>query len=260
MTRKPKRISDRLMVEGDNFILLFSTESGKVGKQEVTIGRGFFFKVLSWDRFFIEYDHLTDIPVGQGIDYDYLGETGLGTAGGDDVLRIKDDEWWMYHFGFAMSADAIRVYRRLSGRLALGGFEYHDADEPTPGSATTTGSDYGFVLGAEVDDTYDPPMDTETICWYTGKTDKPLWEWGFYNEHPTKQLRGKLILVGRQYKVIPIIRENIQLDMISGRIPRTILSVGGLRMNREEAFIPNDWKGFNERRVAFTELTGVVTD
>lgn len=260
MTTKVKTMSDRVLSEGDNFILLFPTESGKVQRQEVTVGRGFFFKVLSWDRFFLEYDHLTNIPASQGLDYDFLGETALGTAGGDDVLRIKDDEWWMYHFGFAMSSDAIRVYRRLSGRLALGGFEYHDADEPTPGSATAAGSDYGYVLGAEIEDVYDPPVYTETVCWYTGKTDTPLWEWGFFNEHPTKQLRGKLILSGRQYKVIPITRSDIQTDMIAGKIPRTIISVGGLRMNREEAFIPDDWKGFNERRVAFTELTGVEVD
>jgi len=83
---------------------------------------------------------------------------------------------------------------------------------------------------------------------------------GFYNEHPTKQLTGKLILVGRQYKVIPITKPDIQRDMIAGRIPRTIISVGGLRVTREEAFIPDDWKNFNEHTVAFTELTGVEVD
>lgn len=254
MSEKKKRISDRILDEGDNFILLFPAESGRVGKQEVTIGRGFFFKVLSWDRFFLEYDHLSALAVAGSADYNYLGTTGHGT--GDDVLRIKDDEWWMYHFGFSMSADAIRTYRRLAGRLALGGFEYHDADEPSP----VTGDDYGYVLGSEVEDAYDPPAYTETMCWYTGKTDKPLWEWGFYNEHPVKQLTGKLILVGRQYKVIPITKESVQIDMIAGRIPRSIISVGGLRMTREEAFIPDDWKGFNERRVAFAELTGVEAD
>ena len=251
---KQWKISNRLLDEGDNFILLFPTESAKIGKHGVTIGRGFFFKVLSWDRFILEYDHLTAIDAGSGVDYNYLGESGLGS--GDDVLRIKDDEWWLYHFGFSMSADPIRVYRRMAGRLALGGFEYHEADEPDP----TNGDDYGYVLGAEVDDTYDPPAYTETVCWYTGETDKPLWEWGFYNEHPTKQLTGKLILVGRQYKVIPITKPDIQRDMIAGRIPRTIISVGGLRVTREEAFIPDDWKNFNEHTVAFTELTGVEVD
>lgn len=252
MTEKKKLMSDRVLDEGSNFILVFPTESGHVGSNEVTVGRGFFFKVLSWDRFLMVYDDVADLAAAGSVDYAYLGSTGHGT--GNDLLRIKDDEWWLYHVGAATTSGTLRMYRRLSGRLGLGGLEYSDATEPDP----TAPDDFGYIHGAEIENVYDPPIYTEMMCWYTGKTDSPLWEFGFYNEGPASPVR--VVLAGRQYKVIPITKESVQNEMIAGRIPRTIISAGGLRMSREAAFIPDDWKGFNERRVAFTELTGVVCE
>lgn len=254
MTEKKKLISDRLLDEGDNFILVFASESGTVGAQQVPVGRGFFFKVLSWDLFRYEYTGVAALNAVTGVTYNYLGTTSHGV--GNDIMRIKDDEWWLYHFGYSVPASTIRVYRRLSGRMALGGMEYNSADEPDP----TVGADYGYVLGSEIDNLYDPPAYTETICWYTGKVDTPLWEWGFYNESATLRQPIRMILTGRQYKMIPITRKDVQDALIAGRIPRTVLSVGGLRITAEESFIPDDWKGFCERKVAFTDLTGVVCE
>lgn len=246
-----EKISDRLLNEGDNLIILFGTETGTVKNEEVTVGRGFFFKVLTWSRFRYEYDQLENIGPQSGKDYKYLGSDGMNS--GDDILRIVDDAWWLYHFAFATDSSDLRIYRRMQGKVPVGGLEYSDADRPDP----TAGDNFGYISGAEIEDYYNPPAFTEMVCWQTGGTSSPLWEFGFYNENPNKTLRGRLNLVGRQYKVVPITNPDVMKKMARGEIKRTIISVGGLRLSREETFIPNAWRGLNERKVGFTEMTEV---
>ena len=253
-----KQMSDVLLYTGDNLILLFPTKkAGAVAGQSVPAGRCFFFKILGATRLNRIYKEIltgvaaTYLATQTGLDYGYLGETGLGS--GDDVLRIEDDPWWLYHFGYAPAQDSLRVYKKLEIGPNITGWEYRIRDEPDP----TAGDDYGFIPGREVVNYYDPPVTTETIA-FRSKEKGRMWQFGFYNDSDELRINPVLNIKGRAYKVIPVIREDTKEKMLIGLIPRRLITVDGIKDYTEETIIPNEWKAVgNEREVTFADLTGI---
>lgn len=254
-----KQMSDVLLYTGDNLILLFPTKTaGAVAGQSPPAGRAFFFKILAADRLNQVYKQIlaaetnTNYLAKQtGLDYDYLGEDGLGD--GDDVLRIEDDPWWLYHFGYAPLQDSLRVYKKLEIGPNITGWEYRIRDEPDP----EAGDDYGFIKGAEVVNYWDPPVETETIAFRSKEAGK-MWQFGFYNESDELRIHPILNVVGRAYKLIPIIHEDTMRKMLIGKIPRRLITIDGLHSYTEETIIPREWKAVgNEVEVTFADETGV---
>jgi hypothetical protein len=253
-------IKERLLGTGDNLILLFATkESGGVSGERPPAGRAFFFKVLAATELQRKY---TDIMTAEtadyldtetGVDWGYLGDTGIGS--GDDVLRIEDDDWWIYHFGYAPLQWSLRVYKRLDVGDPQTGWEYSLSDEPDP----TNGDRYGFIAGREVIDYWDPPKDTETVA-FRSREEGRMWNWGFYNESDERQINPILNIIGAAYKTIPIVKSTIQDKLITGEIPRRLITVDGIKNFNEETIIPKAWKAVgNEREVTFEQITGVFT-
>lgn len=255
-----KTIKERLLSTGDNLILLFATgKAGDVAGQVPPAGKAYFFKVLAdTDLNKIYKDIMTAesetyLATETGIDWGYLGDTGIGS--GDDILRIKNDPWRLYHFGYAPLQLSLRVYKRLDIGDPINGWEYSLSDEPDP----TAGDDYGYVAGRECLDYWDPPIATETVS-FRSREEGKMWMWGFYNESDERQINPILALRGASYKVIPIIKTDIQNRLITGEIPRRLITVDGLKDYSEDTIIPKEWKAVgNSREVTFEEITGVFT-
>ena len=254
-------MSDVLLYTGDNLILLFPTkEAGAVAGESPPAGRAFFFKILAASRLNQVYKQILTaetqthyLATQTGIDYGYLGDAGIGS--GDDILRIEDDPWWMYHFGYAPLQDSLRVYKKLEIGPAMTGWEYRIRDQPDP----EAGDDYGFIKGAEVVNYFDPPVETETIA-FRSKEEGKLWQFGYYNESDEQRIHPVMYIPGRAYKVIPIVREDTMRSMLVGRIPRRLITMDGLHAYTEETVIPREWKAVgNELEVTFAEMTGVFT-
>ncbi len=255
---KQTTIKERLLGTGDNFILLFATkESGGVSGEKPPAGRAFFFKTLAsieLNRIYREImtaETADYLATETGIDWGYLGSTGIGS--GDDILRIENDPWWMYHFGYSPLQWSLRVYKRLDVGDPITGWEYSLSDEPDP----TAGDDYGYVSGRECLDYWDPPITTETVA-FRSKDNGRMWDWGFYNESDERQINPILHIVGAAYKIIPIVKTTIQDKLITGEIPRRLITVDGLKNFTEETIIPKEWKAVgNEQEVTFDQITGV---
>jgi len=255
-----KQISDVLLYTGDNLILLFPTKSAAgVAGESPPAGRAFFFKVLAVSRLNQRYTEIMTaeaedyLDTETGVDYGYLGDGGIGE--GDDILRIEDDPWWIYHFGYSPLQESLRVYRKLEIGPNMTGWEYRIRDEPDP----TAGDDYGFIKGAEVVNYWDPPVETETIA-FRSKEEGRMWQFGFFNDSDELRIIPVLNIVGRAYKVIPIIKEPTMVKLLTGQIPSRLVTVDGLHSYTEETIIPKEWKAVdNEMEVTFEDLTGVFT-
>jgi len=112
-TEMKKYMSDVTLGPGDNLVIVFPEgndariEMEKGGILGVPYGRAFFFKVVLASQLRFHYDLFDTLAALTGLDYDYLGDTGHGT--GNDILRIQDDDWWIYHFGYSPLQDSLRV-------------------------------------------------------------------------------------------------------------------------------------------------------
>ena len=259
MTRK--YMSDLLLDAGDNLVLIFPQANdaridiGPQGEVGVPLGRAFFFKVSTASRLIRKYDLFSTLAALTGVTYNYLGDTGHGT--GSDVLRISEDDWWAYHFGYSPLQDWLRVYRRMGAQAHETGWEYVTPDRPDP--TATPGDPYGFIRGAEVYNYFDPTAETETVSFRNDKAGQ-LWQFGLYNEHPDLLIDPEMLLVGKAYRLLPIVTEEIMSKVLYGDpgYRRRMVTIGAVRNIREEAFIPREWKLVgNEMYVTWDERTGV---
>jgi len=152
-----KYMSDVTLSPGDNLVIVFPEgndariEMKNGGELGVPYGRAFFFKVVLASGLRYHYDLFDNLAAETGLDYDYLGDTGHGT--GNDILRLQDDDWWIYHFGYSPLQDTLRVYRKVEARANESGWEYTQPNQPNP----TLGDPYGYVKGAEDFNWFDPP-------------------------------------------------------------------------------------------------------
>ena len=253
------RISEVLLNAGDNLVVLFPEENtaevniGKQGAIGVPLARAYFFKVSVASRLVRIYDLFDPLAPQTGVTYNYLGDTGHGS--GNDILRLSEDDWWAYHFGYSPLQDSLRVYRRIGNQPNETGWEYVTPDRPDP----TRGDPYGFIRGVEVEDYYDPPVKTETLAFRNDKAGQ-LWQFGLYNEHPELTIDPAILIVGKAYRLIPIVDKSVMLKILYGEpgYQRRMITIDGVRAYREEAYIPREWKlAGNEMYVTWDKHTGV---
>jgi len=252
-------LSDILLNTGDNLVIVFpeptdaevSRGNGRIG---VPYGRAFFFKVVLAGNLRFFYDLFDNLDPETGVNYGYLGDTGHGT--GNDVLRIEEDDWWVYHFGYSPLQDTLRGYRRVHGRANETGFEYQTPNRPDP----TLGDNFGYIRGAEVYNWFDPPVETETVM-FRNDRDGQLWEFGLYNEHPDLRIDPAIFIGGKAYRVVPVTDSESMEKMLKGDpapFRRRVITIDGIRDWREEAYIPLEWKEVgNEMYVTWQDITGV---
>lgn len=255
-------MSDVLLNTGDNLILVFPESNDArvdVGKGEIGVpyGRAFFFKVILASNLRYHYDRFANLDPLTGVGYDYLGDGGPpGHGVGNDILRIGEDDWWIYHFGYSPLQDTLRVYRRIQGRANETGFEYAQPNQPDP----TLGDVYGYIKGAEVFNWFDPPAETETVS-FRNKNEGQMWQFGLYNEHQDLEIDPAILVGGKAYRLDPVIDPKSIERMLKGDpapFRRRVITVDGMRDWREEAYIPREWKIVgNERYVTWEDITGV---
>jgi len=250
-----KFISQLLLRPGENLVVLFAEgNDAKANDIGVPLVRAFFFKVAIETELKYRYQLFGQLEPQSGKDYNYLGDTGHGT--GNDILRINDDDWWVYHFGYAPLQDDLRVYKRLAAEVGITGFEYTTPDLPDP----LLGSPFGYVKGREILNYYDPPAKTETFMFRNDRRGQ-LWHFGLWNESidtETGQMDPCLLIVGKAYRLLPITKKDIMLRLLHGEIPRHMITFDGVKNIREETYIPLEWKEVgNELYVTWEEITGV---
>jgi len=255
-----KYMSEVLLETGDNLIIVFpepgdaEVEVGRKGHLGVPYGRAFFFKVILASKLRYHYDLFNNLSPLAGVTYNYLGDAGHGA--GNDILRIGNDDWWMYHFGYSPLQDTLRVYRKVNARHSETGFEYTTPDRPNP----ALGDPYGYIKGAQVFNWFDPPAETETVM-FRNDRDGELWWFGLYNEHQDLEIDPALWVDGKAYRVDPIVDVESMEKLLKGApapFRRRIITVDGLRDFREEAYIPIEWKeAGNELYCTWEDITGV---
>jgi len=252
-------MSDVLLSPGDNLILLFPESNDArldIGKGELGLpyARAFFFKVIIAGALRYRYDLFDNLDPVTGVGYNYLGDAGHGA--GNDILRLREDDWWLYHFGYSPLQDTLRVYRRIQGRANETGFEYVQPNQPDP----LLGDPYGYIKGAETFNYFDPPTETETVSFRNNNTGQ-MWQFGLYNDHPDLRIDPALLVQGKAYRLDPVVNPSSMDKMLKGDpapFRRRIITVDGMRDWREEAYIPNEWKAAgNERYVTWEDITGV---
>lgn len=255
MKKTIEYISQVLLNLGDNLIVLFAEgNDAKVNDCGVPLGRAFFFKVAAEVELRRRYQLFAQLEAQHGVAYNYLGDTGHGA--GNDVLRINDDDWWVYHFGYSPKQDDLRVYKRLATEVGITGFEYATPDLPNP----VLGTPYGYIKGREIKNYYDPPVQTETLAFRNNRQGQ-LWHFGLWNESidlETGQIDPLMLIRGKAYRLIPIVRPAMQTRILHGEIPRHMITFDGIKNIREETYLPLEWKkAKNEMYVTWSAITGV---
>lgn len=250
-----KHISQVLLSLGDNLVVLFAEgNDAKINDCGVPLGRAFFFKVAAETELRRRYQLFAQLEPQTGVNYNYLGDVGHGA--GNDILRINDDDFWVYHFGYSPKQDDLRVYKRLATEVGITGFEYTTPDLPNP----VVGTPYGYIKGREVRDYYDPPLCTETLM-FRNDSRGQLWHFGLWNESidlETGQIDPLLLIRGKAYRLIPIIKKDMMTRILHGEIPRHMITFDGIKNIREETYIPLSWKkAGNEMYVTWAQITGV---
>ncbi len=190
---------------------------------------------------------ISALTSNSGIDYQHLYDDS-----GDDILRIKDNPWIIYHFAIAVRQAEIRIYPQIPPAALLGGWEYLVSNEPYPQS----GSNYGYVAGKEIEDYFDPPASLESVAWLSGTTSYN--RYGFYNESSEKDIVPLLNISGRGYLVHPVMDDETKRKVIAGPPqgpPRTLVSVGPIR-NLYSIPTPTEWDDANCSLTIKKAMTG----
>lgn len=167
----------------------------------------------------------------------------LFDASGDDILRIEDFNFRVYHYSLGVQQDEIRIYPRIPDNQNGGAWDWLSGSEPDP----TAGDPYGYIPG-ERTDYYDPDISLEAVSWETSSR-SPI-QYGFYNESTTKDIEPVLSVRGHAYELRPVEQREEKLAILAelGRPPgKRDIAVRSVEYSgtslRAFAFDPpNDWQ------------------
>lgn len=252
-------ISERVRGVGDGLVLGFPIETADVAGQTIDTVRLYFFRVASETRYFQRYTQLSSITSGSTSPtngYDYLGSSGVGS--GDDIFRESTDDWHLLHFGFATSHPDLQVFSGVSP--SANGNPAQDrtgqGEDIVPGT-----DDRGWFSQRQIDDQYDPPVETELVS-FRNDNDGEFLQWGFFNDG-SSTLSGEdldLYLTGRGYKLQPVVNADMQTLMLQTalasmpepRLDTIYHQVGGVNNYTLGTEEPSAWRDVRESEEAFT--------
>jgi len=184
----------------------------------------YFFRVMR--RFVLHrtYDsELSEIATGKTVDFNYLGEKGLGTD--KDILTVREDRpFRILHFAFGIRPSEIWLYRAIPADVAQTGWAY----EMPP----KVGDKRDYVPG------YLSPYDEPTIATEVVLFHKLSVHIGLRNS-AGRDIRPSLRLLGAGYDTIQITDEDVIAGMLRQKPPCRFLTVGGLRMFTYT--VPDEW-------------------
>lgn len=232
-------ISKKVLSMGENLIVLFPITSIK---DTYRTALAYVFKVAVSRRLALDWKLLSAITAGSGLDYDYLGTTGFGT--GDDILRVRNNDWWVYHYGIASANPNLRMYNRIDvTKYTDSAFDYDAAETANP----LTGSNYDYTSSKEMANIYDP--DNEFIAFRTAiRGAGKLFKFGFYADEDIP-LNSPLYLRGAGYLLQPVSDETTRMQIINEATKRpdeqsvkaSTVVVGGLNRYDLGSMLPIDW-------------------
>jgi len=170
-----------------------------------------FFQVA--DRTWLNYSPYTlndssgatvgSIDSQSGVSYQRLYD-----GGGDDILRIQDRAWKLYHFSLGVQQDDVRIYPRVPDNQNGGGFDWLSGSEPAPDN----GDAYGYIP-SEKTEYLDPTIELESISWESASR-SPV-QFGFYNENPNKPVEPIISVRGWAYELRPVKDEDEMLRLLA---------------------------------------------
>lgn len=243
MTTGIQTIDERVRDAGHGLVVGFPTENVSKQGYDLDTHKAYFFRVARSQDFYYEYDQLGSFASGDTLDFDYLGEGGLGS--GNDILRVGEDDFHAYHFGFAPESPDLNVYHSVSPSSAadMALSRRGRGEDPVPGDA------YSFFNTRRAESHLNPPAETETVAFRNDK-DGEFHFFGFEATDDISAANATVYLVGRGYKLLPVTNTDQQDDMIrsalsgpddSGEIPVVFTEVSGLNDYDLGTEKPDSW-------------------
>jgi hypothetical protein len=244
MTTGTKTMDQRVRDPGHGVIIGFPTDAtNKVGVDLDTL-KTYFFRVARTQRLYYEYDNIGALNEGDTVDFGYLGDTGIGS--GNDVLRVGEDDFHAYHFGFSPEDPNLNVYTSVSPSSSTDkALSRRGRDNgPSPGDPR------GFFSSRRAGNVYDPPAETERVSFRNDK-DGEFLEFGFEATDDITEENSTLHVIGRGYKLLPVTDTDTQdrmLDVVlsgdteDADLPTIITQVGGLGSYDLGTETPDSWE------------------
>lgn len=197
------------------------------------------------------------IEPGEGVDYNQLYD-----GDGDDILRIPDEPWRIYHFSLGVRQPGVRVYPRVPDSINGGGFDWLSGSEPTP----EDGDDVGYISSGDTN--YGAPSTKlEQFAYHTD--DLTQIQYGFYNESDTVAKKPVLSVAGYGYELRPVFREKDMLEILAqlGKRPGdrdVAVHTASFTPNSLRSFsynIPSEWDNAeNNLEVTDTNLPRTIEE
>ena len=216
MTHHPRTTIGNLGLEPENFLVLhFSPSSSSQRVSGDTVrnkdSQLYFFQVVDTSE--LSYKPLTlrdnsgveigPIEPGEGTEYNQLFD-----ADGDDILRIPDEPWRIYHYALGVRQPDVRIYPRVPDSINGGGFDWLSGSEPKP----QEGDETGYFLSSQTD-YEDPSSQLQQFAYHTD--DLTQIQYGFYNESDTVARKPVLSVSGFAYELRPVYREQDMLEILA---------------------------------------------
>jgi hypothetical protein len=253
-----ERMSDRLLGKRGGLIITVPAVEEDVGSyQNLRSSRAWFFRVSRWQRLnYDPYDQLGALNQGQTVGFDYLGDGGVGA--GNDIFRIRRDDFHVYHFGIGVNSPDLRVYYSVDPQT--GGnraFEY-----PSSVQDVVPGDDRSYYDGRSNGNVFDPPAHTERVAIRNDRQGELL-QFGFEATANLSANATVLNIEGRGYKLQPVTDEAVQDAMlkqatappkVSGTYvdyPVSMVQMGGLQTWTLGTETPEDWDDEFRRDLTF---------
>jgi hypothetical protein len=212
-------IRSLVLKENYNFALIFPKEVRKEMTFEL-----YFFRVARTSTLERMYT-LTEMTPGQTLDFNYLGELGLGS--GDDIFKMSDERpFRILHFGVGVAPKNVKVWKQQPSGFTITGWS-----RVVP---TKVGDPVDYFDG-NLSPFDEPTKASETVMWLKGSV-----YFAFKNDEPIN-VTPKLHILGAGYDVWPIADKALADKMVKGVIPCRFLSIGGLA--ELQYTVPDEWKG-----------------
>lgn len=140
---------------------------------------------------------------GEGLNYQRFWDSN-----GDDILRVEDESWRVYHYSVGIKQDYVRIYPRIPDNQNGGAWDWLSGSQPDP----TSGDPYGYFTGSDTDFD-DPTIALEAVTWENDAR-SPM-QYGYYNEHTQLRVRPKISITGFAYDLRPVVQEDKKLNLLA---------------------------------------------
>jgi hypothetical protein len=271
MSGHTEPMSERTQDVGQGLIVGFPHEGNTVempNNETVDVYDAYFFRIAKAHRFYWHYDQLGDFSAGESYDYGFLGDSGQSdnaASPGNDILRIENDDFLVYHVGIGLETYDLRVYNKLGPAKQYREVDHDNQGQPDP----TSDGNFGYYSGRQTrGDRYDPPAMTERLAFRNDNSGEII-QFGFRAESALTASETDLHIVGKTYELLPVLDDETQDKMLADvvgevdepDIPTIMVTEGdAVQTYRVGSSLPQDWdslkgNGIN-RKLDFSDNGG----